>query len=261
MERIRRAAAAGIFYPAEPGKLRSMVRGFLSRAESRPGNPAALIVPHAGYVYSGPVAASAYAALSKRDSPIQRVVLIGPSHYVPLDGIAVPAAREFETPLGPVPVDIHTLKTLLVRPGVRVDDEVHRREHSLEVQLPFLMEVLPAFRLIPLATGFTRAADVAVILDSLWEDESTLIVASSDLSHYQDYETARAMDAETARSIEGLRPDRIQPERACGSHAVNGLLTMAAQRGWSVETVDLRNSGDTTGAKDEVVGYGAFVIS
>lgn len=223
--------------------------------------PLAVIVPHAGYVYSGPVAASVYARLARLRGRVRRVVLLGPSHRVPLAGIAVSAADGFETPLGVVAVDREAVARIAEFPQVRVRDDAHRDEHSLEVQLPFLQEVLGRFTLVPLVVGDTAPEAVAEVIESLWNDPGTLVVVSSDLSHYHDYATARRLDTATTRAIEDLEPEPIGPEDACGCYPVRGLLLAARRRGLGCRVVDLRNSGDTAGPRDRVVGYGSYVVA
>ncbi len=257
---IRNPAVAGMFYPGEAGELHRQVQGYLREAASAPHNPKAIIVPHAGYIYSGPVAATAYASLVPRRGRIERVVLLGPSHRVPLEGMAVSSVEFFATPLGDIPIDREAVKHLLTLPQVKVMDEAHLLEHSLEVQLPFLQEILGEFRLIPLVVGDSSPDEVAEVLEKLWGGEETLLVISSDLSHYQDYETARRLDRATSDAIEALAPQRIHYDDACGRNPVNGLLLAARRRGLHASTLDLRNSGDTAGPRDRVVGYGAYVF-
>jgi AmmeMemoRadiSam system protein B len=252
---------AGLFYPADPRSLRTAVRRYLDEAAA-PSRvaPKAMIVPHAGYVYSGPVAATAYRALESRRAELERVVLLGPSHYVPFDGLAAPSSDEFSTPLGEVPLDRVALESVRDLPQVVPLDAAHAEEHSLEVQLPFLQEILGCFELIPLAVGNASPADVGEVLERLWGGPETVVVVSSDLSHYQDYETARRLDLETARAIEELEPERLGPEDACGCQGIRGLLTAARRHQLEVRRVDLRSSGDTAGPHDRVVGYGAFLF-
>lgn len=259
----RPAAVAGYFYPADAAELTHAVEECLASAAPEAaahGRPKAIVAPHAGYIYSGPIAGSAYAAIRRFAAEIQRVVLLGPAHHVPLRGLAASSAAAFATPLGEVAVDRQALNEALALPQVGVDDEAHRREHSLEVQLPFLQLLFPAFRLVPLVVGDASIAEVAQVLDVLWGGAETLIVVSSDLSHYYDYTTASQLDRDTADAIEDLHPDGLGRESACGRNAVRGLLESAARHSLSVETVDLRNSGDTAGSRDEVVGYGAFLF-
>jgi AmmeMemoRadiSam system protein B len=261
MTNLRQAAVAGLFYPGDPRELHDQVQGFLAGVAGPDGGPPkAIIAPHAGYVYSGPVAASAYARVAAARGVVRRVVLMGPSHRVGFNGIAATHADGYATPLGNIPIDQEAVGKILSLPFVGYLDQAHAQEHSLEVHLPFLQEALGEFQLVPLVAGNASPEQVAEVLDRLWGGPETLIVISSDLSHYHDYATARRMDQATTLAIESLDPDAVQYESACGRVPVNGLLCSAKRRGMSVETVDLRNSGDTAGGKDRVVGYGAYVF-
>lgn len=260
-DRVRRPAVAGLFYPDDPAELEAAIRAYLAEAADPDAPlPKAVIAPHAGYVYSGPVAASAYAPLSAGRGRIRRVVLLGPSHRVPFRGLAASSAAWFETPLGRVPVDRAAITAILDLPQVQVLDAAHAQEHSLEVHLPFLQAVLGEFSLVPLVVGDATPAEVGEVLERLWGGPETVIVISSDLSHYLDYETARRIDAATARAIEALEPEAIGYEQACGRNPVNGLLWVARRKGLHARTVDLRSSGDTAGPRDQVVGYGAWLF-
>jgi len=223
--------------------------------------PKALIVPHAGYVYSGAIAASGYARLAGQRRAIRRVVLLGPSHRIPLRGLAASGADSFATPLGAVPVDRDAIDEILDLPQVQIFDAAHRDEHSLEVQIPFLQYVLEAFSLVPLSVGDAEPEEVGEVIERLWGGPETLFVVSSDLSHYHDYETARRLDAATTRAIEALDFRALDSESACGCAPARGLLAAARRHGLSVETIDLRNSGDTAGDKRRVVGYGSYVFA
>jgi MEMO1 family protein len=261
----RAAAVAGSFYPAGADLLRSQVRGWLDGvrlddAERAAPPPAALIVPHAGYRYSGAVAAAAYARLDASPERIRRIVLVGPAHFVPVRGVAVPSARAFQTPLGPVPVDGPGIAAALTVPGVRIDDEAHEPEHSLEVQLPFLLETLGDRPIVPLLVGAAPADLVAGVLDQVWSGPDTLVVISSDLSHYLSRATARARDRWTADAIEALDPDRIGRTDACGGIGIRALLALARARRLRATTVVLATSADAGAPDDRVVGYGAFVF-
>lgn len=233
----------------------------LGKVEASGSAPKALIVPHAGYIFSGPVAASAYAQLENISSTVKRVILLGPCHRVPLQGLATSSADFFETPLGRVKIDHDAIDLVTSLPQVEEFDLTHQQEHSLEVQLPFLQEVLQDFSLVPLVVGDTNAEDVCEVLESLWGGEETLIVISSDLSHYHDYSTARAMDSETCLAIEEMNPAAIHYDQACGRNPVTGLLLAAKKHGLHATTLDLRNSGDTSGDKSSVVGYGAWAFA
>jgi hypothetical protein len=252
---------AGLFYPESRAELSVAVRTMLDSApvETVARPPKALIVPHAGYVYSGPVAASGYARLAPLAGRIRRVVLLGPVHRVPLRGLALPGATVFTTPLGEVPLDSAGMQMLADLPQVTVSEAAHAQEHSLEVHLPFLQTVLGDFRLLPLAVGDATVEEVAEVLTRVWGGEETLIVISSDLSHYLPYEVARRTDNETVRHILALRAD-LDHREACGATPVNGLLACAAGHGLVAELLDLRNSGDTAGDKTHVVGYAAIAF-
>ena len=257
---VRPAAVAGKFYPSSAAMLLREVEQMLDSASQKQQlRPKAIIVPHAGYVYSGPVAASVYAALSAMRGTLQRVVLLGPTHRVAVDGLAVPSSTAFATPLGNVPVDRQAIAAIEDLPQVLVHDGTHAQEHSLEVQLPFLQTVLGEFSLLPLAVGQASPEAVAEVLERVWGGEETLIVISSDLSHYLPYDVARRIDARTAQHILDLDPT-IDHQQACGATPVNGLLLAARLHGLHGQMLDLRNSGDTAGDKARVVGYGAFAF-
>ncbi len=258
MGALRDPAVAGLFYPANARELREMISDFLSEAKSSGPTPKALILPHAGYIYSGPVAASGYVRLINARNRIKRVVLIGPSHFVDFDGLAASRAEVFATPLGNVPVDKSAIEAALRLPQVEIFERAHTREHSLEVHLPFLQTILDDFLLVPLAAGDASPALVGEVLDALWGGPETVVIISSDLSHYYSDETARHLDEETSSEIEKRQP--IGYGQACGRVPINGLLFVAARRGLIVKTVDLRNSGDTAGPRDSVVGYGSYVL-
>ena len=260
MEKVRRPAVAGLFYASDAQALRAEVQGLLAAAKGEGSVPKAIIAPHAGYIYSGPVAASAYARLMPARGKVSRVVLLGPAHRVGFRGIAAVESSYFDTPLGRIPVDAEALAMIATLPQVRSFDEAHRQEHSLEVHLPFLQEVLGEFALIPLCVGDAQPKDVAEVLERLWGGPETLIVISSDLSHYHDYDTARQRDAATSRAIEELRYENIGYDDACGRNPVSGLLYYARAHGRTMKAIDLRNSGDTAGSREQVVGYGAYVL-
>jgi MEMO1 family protein len=258
VQSVRPAAVAGLFYPATREALVREIDALLAEAPAASGRiPKALIAPHAGYIYSGAVAASAYAALKGARGTVERVVLLGPTHRVPVRGLALPSAERFETPLGPIEIDREARALTRDMPEVVVSDAAHALEHSLEVHLPFLQSVLERFRLVPLAVGDVAPAAVERVLERLWGGPETLIVVSSDLSHYLTYREAQAIDRETARAILDLRSD-IDHERACGATPVCGLALAARAKGLTPQLIDLRNSGDTAGDRSRVVGYGAF---
>jgi MEMO1 family protein len=261
MASIRATAVAGLFYPAHPAELRRMVQDFLLTAPAPPNfTPKALIAPHAGYVYSGPIAGSAYAALHGTAGQVRRVLLLGPAHTLAFRGLAAPDADCFATPLGDAPVDRAALAAIADLPQVQTLNAAHAREHGLEVHLPFLQVVLGEFKLVPLVVGEARPAEVAEVLDRLWGGPETLIVISSDLSHYHDYATAQRMDAAMAEAIEQFQPEKIGREGACGRVPIQGLLLAGQKRHLTVRRLDLRNSGDTAGSKERVVGYGAWAL-
>jgi AmmeMemoRadiSam system protein B len=262
MTQIRTPAVAGMFYPGDHQELEYMVTGMLDAVPAATAPPIkAIIAPHAGYIYSGPVAASAYARLKQQASTIQRVVLLGPSHRVPFRGLAVSSADIFQTPLGPVAIDVAAVQRVADLPQVTLLDEAHTLEHSLEVHLPFLQLVLDDFQLIPMVVGDATGEQVSEVLDMVWGGDETLIVISSDLSHYHDYETARKMDQRTCEAIESMHPEKIHFDDACGRIPVSGLLLSARRHGLHAHTLDLRNSGDTAGPRDQVVGYGAWIFN
>ena len=261
MPSIRPAAVAGTFYPGRPADLAAEIAAYLAQADVADGGaaPKAVIAPHAGYVYSGPVAASVYARLRPLAGLITRVVLAGPAHRVYVRGIALPEAETFATPLGPIPLDGAAMAALRALAFVVTSGRAHALEHSLEVHRPFLKTVLGDVALVPLAVGDATPEEMAMALETVWGGPETLIVVSSDLSHFHSYEVARALDGATAESILRLDPS-VDTEAACGAAPINGLLTIARRRGLACELVDLRNSGDTAGDKDRVVGYGAFAF-
>lgn len=261
---VRRAVVDGLFYPAAAGALRAQVVAYVAgvgvAADDAGRSPKLLITPHAGYVYCGVVAAHAYALLARRrERPIRRVVLLGPPHRVAVRGLAAPEADAFETPLGEVALDVAALAGLDDLPQVVRDDRAHEREHSLEVQVPFLQTLLGRFSLVPLVVGDAGADAVAQVLERLWGGDETLIVISSDLSHYLPYAQAQALDRATARRILALDAGLV-PHEACGAAAINGALLAARRRGLAPRLLDLRNSGDTAGDRDRVVGYGAMAF-
>jgi MEMO1 family protein len=264
MRAVRPAAVAGMFYPGTPTVLSAAVRAYLADAgsmqETRDPLPKALIVPHAGYVYSGPVAAPAYRRIAAGRASVRRVVLLGPVHRVPIRGLALPAAQAFATPLGTVEVDAEAAARALELPQVQVSDAAHALEHSLEVQLPFLQTVLDDFKIVPFAVGDATAEEVGEVIDRLWGGSETLIVVSSDLSHYHPYAAARQIDRGTATAILALDAS-IDHEQACGATPINGLALCARRHHLKPELLDLRNSGDTAGDKSRVVGYAAFAFA
>ena len=257
---VRKPAAAGRFYPADADELRSLVREYVAAARPHGDAPKAIIVPHAGYPYSGPVAGSGYAQIAGHRGTVKRVVLLGPAHFVPVRGLAVPSVEAFATPLGDVPLDRAAIADLLLLPQVEVLDEAHAREHSLEVHLPFLQETLGDFTLVPIAVGEATADEVADVIERLWGGPETLFVISSDLSHFHEYDSAAELDRETSQLIESLQYEKLRGTRACGFKPIGGILKVARERGMKVEILDVRSSGDTAGPRDRVVGYGAYAV-
>lgn len=259
---IRPPAVAGLFYPDSAEVLASQVNGFLEDADSAVDPPKALIAPHAGYPFSGAVAGQAYAAVRDSADRISRVVLLGPSHRVPFRGMAASRADYFATPMGDVPVDQSTLRQLSTeRPDVVYREDAHEREHGLEVHLPFLQALLGDFSVVPLVVGDAIPEEVGSLLESVWGGPETLIVISSDLSHFMDYDSAVRRDRATSEAIEQLRYEDVKEGDACGRHPINGLLWLARRKGMEGRILDLRNSGDAGAPKDSVVGYGAYVFN
>lgn len=259
MHTVRPAAVAGMFYPDSAAACMAQVDHFLQQQTVVNTPPKVLLAPHAGYVYSGGVAGQAYAQLMPWCDKIRRVILLGPNHRVPLRGIALPSVDYFASPLGLVALDKTSLAALLALPFVGVSDQVHAQEHSLEVHLPFLQRVLPAFELVPMVVGELSPEQVAQALDIVWGGDETLIVVSTDLSHYLPYEDAVQTDLHTQAAILQLRSD-LTPQQACGAHPLNGLLKIAAQKSLTIRCIAQNNSGDTAGTKDHVVGYGAYAL-
>lgn len=256
IETVRKPAVAGTFYPGSSAELGDTVDRLLAAITPKPGPcPKAIIVPHAGYIYSGAIAASAFARVLPHKNQITRVVLIGPAHRVFVDGLAAPAASRLATPLGELPIDSDAVREL----GVRLDAAAHAREHSLEVELPFLQRVTPHAKIVPLCGSRAAPDVVGNVLEKLWGGPETLIVISSDLSHYHAYAKGRALDEATCARILALEPS-LQGEQACGSIGINGLAWVAKKKGLRAELLDLRSSGDTAGTRDEVVGYAAFAL-
>ena len=262
---IRPAAVSGMFYPAEAGalvqELESCLREVPPHEAAQAARPPKLIVvPHAGYVYSGPVAAHAYARLLPWRSSFARVVLLGPVHRVPVRGLAAPTVAAFATPLGDVSLDVDLLHRLRALPQVVFDDRPHALEHALEVQLPFLQQVLERFTLVPLAVGDATPDEVAEVLEAIWGGDETLIVVSTDLSHYLPYAAAQARDRATVARMLAF-DTAIDPDEACGARPLNGALGVARRRGLVPQLLDLRNSGDTAGDRRRVVGYAALAYA
>ena len=271
MNGIREPAVAGTFYPNDPVALSSMIDTYLESDESSAINsaasainqpsqwPKAIIAPHAGYIYSGLTAGKVYQRVAAGHDDIRRVVLLGPSHRVGFRGMALPTDTVFRTPLGDIPLDVATMEQLAKLPAVGYLDQAHVQEHSLEVHLPFLQQVLDDFTLVPIVVGDVNKEAVASLLSSVWDNDETLIVISSDLSHFHDYNEARTLDDATSRKITSLDAN-LSGEEACGCRPVNGLLHLLREKGLKLETIDVRNSGDTAGDRNRVVGYGAWQV-
>jgi len=256
---IRSPAVAGLFYDDDPVALRHVITTLLAGNPATGAAPRAVIAPHAGYVYSGPVAARAYNRVASNAETIDRVVILGPAHRVALEGIALPTVEYFRTPLGDIPIDRELVTKLRNMSEVCISDLAHREEHSIEVQLPFLQTVLGEFTLVPLVVGVCSPSSVAALLEQVWDTPNSLIVISSDLSHYHSYRMAQELDENTAHRIEALDTP-IDGNEACGAYPLNGLLQLARQRDLHPQRLDLRNSGDTAGPKGRVVGYGAWAL-
>ena len=259
---IRSPSVAGQFYPSDPTELNILIETLLDEAQYlQEGTPKALIAPHAGLIYSGPVAASAYKQIIPLKNTIKKVVLLGPCHRVAVRGIALSSADFFKTPLGNIKIDKIAVSTALTCPHVNIFDETHKFEHSLEVHLPFLQKVLDGFELTPIIVGEAPSKIVSNVLQQLWGGNETLIIVSSDLSHYLDYGNAKKIDKLTCKAIETLDPTKLTQEGACGRFPVSGLLETAKKFKMGVKTIDLRNSGDTAGPRNRVVGYGAWLFT
>lgn len=259
MKSTRVPAVAGQFYPAQASELVAQISHYLAQADALKGHPKALIAPHAGYIYSGLTAAFAYKMLVPYAHEISRVILLGPAHRVGFRGIALPEAAFFSSPLGTIPIDQEANNRIIDLPQICLRDDAHQQEHSLEVQLPFLQHTLGSFSLVPLVVGECGAPEVAEVLERLWGGRETLIIVSTDLSHFHDYATARNIDQHTSQHIERLQGDLVG-EQACGCRPLNGLLLCARRHGLKIRLLDMRNSGDTAGSKDRVVGYASYAL-
>lgn len=256
----RQAAVAGYFYEADSDRLRQQVDQLLDAETSAVTDmPQALIVPHAGYIYSGSTAAYAYRCLRIDPGRVKRVLLIGPAHRVFLKGMAIPSVDSFATPLGEIPLEHDTLEQLARLPSVQISDEAHREEHCLEVQLPFLQLVLNDFSLVPVVVGGIDSGPVATMIDALAGDPHTLVVISTDLSHFLDYHEARRIDAATCDHILD-KSTHLRGEEACGARAINGFMASAMGRTLEISLLHACNSGDTAGSAERVVGYAAFAL-
>jgi len=261
---IRLPSVAGLFYPDDATRLKFQLNRLFEEAErvgvAKGFRPRAIVSPHAGYIYSGAIAANAFSSALSRREEIERVVVLGPSHHIAFEGAACPSAKQFSTPLGLIEVDTHEIDRLQAQGLVNINDAAHVREHSIEVQLPFLQQFLSHFLLLPIVVGQCDVRSVAKILENYWDSDNALIVVSSDLSHYLDYYDARNIDRDTTNSIEACRWRDIGPYQACGCYPLRGLLELGLEKHCKATCIDLRNSGDTAGDKSRVVGYGAYVF-
>ncbi|MBF0239959.1 MAG: AmmeMemoRadiSam system protein B [SAR324 cluster bacterium] len=260
---VRHPAVASMFYPGNPLELKHQIQDFLGQVSMTVAQRTkVLIAPHAGYIYSGPIAASGYKMLEPLRQSIKKVILLGPAHRVYLQGLAAPSVHYFETPLGKILLDREVLDHLLIEfPYVVTMDQAHNQEHSLEVHLPFLQMLLADFTLVPLVVGDCSPEKVAMVLNRLWGDSETLIVVSTDLSHFESYTKAQNLDLQTAETIEAFDYEKLSPHGACGCFPVRGVLACARERHMQIKRMDLRNSGDTAGDKSRVVGYGSWILS
>ena len=261
MQGIRQPAVAGLFYPDNPDILKAMIADYLLQIALVDKAPSAIIVPHAGYIYSGAIAACAYARLQSRRSSIKRVILLGPSHTVAFTGLALSHAEAFRTPLGDIAIDTEAMAAISDFPFVEYSEQAHVSEHSLEVQLPFLQMTLDSFKLLPIVAGDCPAELIEQVLELFYGLDDSLIVISSDLSHFHDYATAQRLDKHTSEIIEQLDYQQLNYDSACGRVPVSGLMALAKKLTLRIETIALANSGDTAGDKNRVVGYGAYVIN
>lgn len=261
-KQIRAAAVAGMFYPGDTSALQEQIQAFIrEKPNALSQAPKALIVPHAGTIYSGSIAATAYRSLLQYRHTIRKVILLGPAHRIHLNGLALPSVDQFETPLGKVDLDGKTIQKLVNDfQQVSFSDEAHSDEHSLEVQLPFLQEVLSNFKLIPFVVGDANKHDIAEVIAHLWGGADCLVVISTDLSHFYPYSEAVKLDTNTAQTIESFQGEHLGDQAACGRIPLGGLLHVALEKGMRIKRLDLRNSGDTAGSKDQVVGYGSWAL-
>ena len=256
----RQPAVAGTFYPANSQQLQQSVNRLLEDAKTQEPPPKAIIAPHAGFVYSGAIAASAYSRLIQTRKTITQVILIGPSHRFAFNGLAISRSKSYSTPLGEIAVDTAAVNDIACLDFVEYVEQAHRYEHCLEVQLPFLQTVLDSFTIVPIVAGDATPEQVSTVLKMLWNGPQTLIVISSDLSHFHDYKTAQKIDQKTSEYIVDLQYEALGYESACGRIPIGGLLALAREKLFCVKSIDLRNSGDTAGDKNRVVGYGAYVV-
>lgn len=262
MGSVKHPAVAGLFYPSDPDELRSQVTAFLAEGQTgRVKKPKALIAPHAGYIYSGATAGHAYAQLKSIADMVEHVVILAPSHYLAFPGIGYCSAEVFQTPIGDLKVNQDAIALISSLPQVNQTDEAFEKEHSIEVHLPFLQMALGNIQITPLLVSDAEGFEVAEVLEKLWGGDETLIVISSDLSHYLDYQNAQRLDREATQAIEQLEPNALASSHACGRTPISGLLLAARNHHLNAITLDLRNSGDTAGSRNQVVGYGAYAFA
>lgn len=262
MLKIQHPVVAGTFYPDNPSRLKQMLKYLLSKTSAHKKQARALIVPHAGYIYSGAIAATAYARLRAEKQNIKKIVLIGPSHHLGFQGVALNTAEQFLTPLGAIAVNGEAIKRIATLPFAHFINQAYSKEHSLEVHLPFLQSVIGTFSLIPVVTGKVSAEQLCELIELFWGDLETIIIISSDLSHFLEYEAAQHQDKKTSAFIEQLQYEKLDRRAACGYIPISGLLALARKKSLQVKTLDLRNSADTAGSahKNRVVGYGSYAI-
>lgn len=257
MHKIKKPAVAGAFYPDEPDILNNMVEHLFDAITWAGSSPKAIIAPHAGYIYSGIAAACAYQCLEMMPY-IKNIILVGPSHYIAFNGVAYSDYDTFITPLGELFVNTNLIQQIAKLPATQHFNDAFSREHCLEVQFPFLQKKLNEFTIVPLLVSGANKQTVASVLEALWGDKETLVIISSDLSHYHDYLTAQQLDSETSQAIVNLDADNIKEDSACGRIAIRGLLHLAKQKKMQAKKILQINSGDTAGDKQRVVGYGAY---
>jgi len=255
--KIRRAAVSGRFYPSDKLELSKIISSFMRKAViTNREIPKAIISPHAGYIYSGQIAAAGYKVL-ERPNNIKKIILFAPSHFANFDGIVASNVDFFETPFGKIKVNNNSIERLEKKSLINVDNFAHEQEHSIEVQLPFLQYILNEFQIVPLLVSSNGFKNIPAIINELM-DKETLIVVSSDLSHYLPYEKAVITDKKTADHILNLEYDELSIDSACGIGAIKGLLLYTKIKHGKIDLIELKNSGDTSGDKSSVVGYGAF---
>ena len=261
MEKIKQADVAGMFYPGEEASLRQMVDGFIQKALSFDLRPRAIIAPHAGYIYSGSIAGTAYKTIAAVRDQIENVIIMSPAHRFYLRGIALHMADAFATPLGNIPVNIGIVKKIKQFSSVQWEERSFIQEHGLETHLPFIQRAFkPGIKIVPMIVGECQESEVAEILESVWEDPRNFVIISSDLSHFHSYADAKKLDRNTVDLIQNLDSQSLDTEFACGHYPICGLLNLARNRKLKIKALDIRSSGDTAGSKESVVGYGSFAV-